>query len=41
MPSCAPVKKIRAANMSDNWIALIPADPRLIPDQAKRERALL
>jgi len=40
MPSCAPVKKIRAANMSDNWIALIPEDPRLIPDQAKRERAL-
>jgi len=25
--------------MSDNWIALIPEDPRLIPDQTRRERA--
>lgn len=25
--------------MSDNWIALIPEDPHLIPDRAKRDRA--
>lgn len=25
--------------MSDNWITLIPEEPRLIPEQAKRERA--
>ncbi|MEX0702310.1 MAG: hypothetical protein WD069_09465 [Planctomycetales bacterium] len=25
--------------MSDNWIALIPEDPRSIPDAAKRHRA--
>jgi hypothetical protein len=25
--------------MSDNWIALIPEDPRFIPDAAKRSRA--
>jgi NAD-dependent SIR2 family protein deacetylase len=25
--------------MSDNWIALIPEDPRLVPDQAKIQRA--
>jgi hypothetical protein len=25
--------------MSDNWIALIPEDPRIVPDAAKRQRA--
>jgi hypothetical protein len=25
--------------MSDNWIALIPEDPRFVPDAAKRQRA--
>jgi hypothetical protein len=25
--------------MSDHWIALIPEDPRFVPDPAKRERA--
>jgi len=25
--------------MSDNWIALIPEDPRFVPDQAKCQRA--
>jgi hypothetical protein len=25
--------------MSDNWIALIPEDPRFVPDTAKRQRA--
>lgn len=26
--------------MSDNWIALIPEDPRFVPDQARRDLAL-
>lgn len=25
--------------VSDNWIILIPEDPRVVPDQAKRDRA--
>ena len=25
--------------MSDNWIALIPKDPRFVPDAAKRRQA--
>jgi hypothetical protein len=25
--------------MSDNWIALIPADPRFVPDAAKQREA--
>ena len=25
--------------MSDNWIALVPEDPRFVPDAAKQRRA--
>jgi hypothetical protein len=25
--------------MSDNWIALVPEDPRFVPDAAKQQRA--
>src|SRR5687767_509604 len=28
-----------AAGMSDNWIALIPEDPRFVPDEARQRRA--
>jgi len=30
---------LRNGLMSDNWIALIPEDPRFVPDEAKQRRA--